>query len=100
MLNDIRIKAGANIDFNVNVEGEPNPKCQWFINGTTLSTSDRTKVDNSTDNNTKLKTRIAERVDSGKYTLVATNEHGKDEADVNVVVLGRNSFTLRLSLNL
>lgn len=67
--------------------GEPNPKCEWFLNGTPLTTSDRTKVDNSTDNNTRLKTRDAQRPDSGTYRLVATNEHGRDEAEVPVVVL-------------
>lgn len=89
MLNDIRIKKGTTIDFNVNVEGEPNPKNQWFINNTPLTTSDRTKIDNSTDNNTKIKTREAERIDSGVYKLVATNEYGSDEAEVNVIVLGK-----------
>ena len=89
MLSEIRIKQGQPISFNVNVEGEPNPKCQWLLNGSNLSNGDRTKIDNSLDNNTKLKTKDAERGDSGRYTLIATNEHGKDEAEVNVVVLGK-----------
>lgn len=88
MFNDIRIKKGTTIDFNVNVEGEPNPKNQWFINSTSLTTSNRTKIDNFTDNNTKLKTCDAERIDSGVYKLLATNEYGSDEAEVNVIVLG------------
>ena len=84
----MRIKKGDLIDFNVNVEGEPNPKIQWFINDTPLATADRTKIDNTTDNNTKLRIRDAERVDSGTYKIVATNEHGRDEAEVKVIVLG------------
>lgn len=99
MLNDIRIKKGAIIDFNVNVDGEPNPKNQWFINGTSLTTSNRTKIDNSIENNTKLKTREAERIDSGTYKLIATNEHGNDEAEVNVVVLGIISIKFYLKIN-
>lgn len=87
MLQEVRIKAGGIIEFNVNVEGEPNPKIAWFINNTPLTSSDRTKIDNSTDNNTKLKTVEATRIDSGTYKIVATNENGKDEAEVNVVVL-------------
>ncbi|KAK0400071.1 hypothetical protein QR680_003339 [Steinernema hermaphroditum] len=87
MLHDIRIKAGGIIDFDVNVEGEPNPKIEWFINGSPLVSSDRTKIDNSTEHNTKLKTREATRNDSGTYKIVAVNDSGKDEAEVNVIVL-------------
>lgn len=43
-------------------------------------------MDNSNENNTKLRTLGAERVDSGVYKLIATNEHGQDEAEVLVVV--------------
>ena len=84
---ELRIRRGETVEFNVPVEGEPNPKCQWSINGTPLATSDRTKVDNTNDNNTKLKTLDAERMDSGVYKLIATNEHGQDEAEVLVTVL-------------
>uniref|UniRef100_A0AC34RIM6 Twitchin n=1 Tax=Panagrolaimus sp. JU765 TaxID=591449 RepID=A0AC34RIM6_9BILA len=87
MFNAIKVKAGSFIDFNVNVEGEPNPKIQWFLNGTPLMTSDRTKIDNTTENNTKLKTTGAERGDSGNYKITATNDYGKDEEEVEVVVL-------------
>jgi hypothetical protein len=86
-LGEIKVKAGGVIEFNVNVEGEPVPKIQWFINDAPLSTSERTKIDNSVDNKTKLRTIAAERLDSGRYKIVATNEHGKDEAEVDVVVL-------------
>uniref|UniRef100_A0AC34GPF1 Twitchin n=1 Tax=Panagrolaimus sp. ES5 TaxID=591445 RepID=A0AC34GPF1_9BILA len=87
MFSDIKIKAGTPIEFDVNVEGEPNPKVQWLLNGTPLSTHDRTKIDNSTDNNTKLRTSQSERGDSGKYKIVATNDYGTDEAEVEVIIL-------------
>uniref|UniRef100_A0A0N5A493 non-specific serine/threonine protein kinase n=1 Tax=Parastrongyloides trichosuri TaxID=131310 RepID=A0A0N5A493_PARTI len=87
MLFDIKVKKGGIIDFDVNVEGEPNPKIQWLLNTTPLTVSSRTKIDDSQVNNTKLKTTDAERLDSGVYKIIATNEYGKDEAEVNVVVL-------------
>uniref|UniRef100_A0A7E4VU92 non-specific serine/threonine protein kinase n=1 Tax=Panagrellus redivivus TaxID=6233 RepID=A0A7E4VU92_PANRE len=87
MFTDIKIKANGVIEFNVNVEGEPNPKIQWFNNNVPLVNNDRTKIDNNTDNNTKLKTTQAERLDSGKYKIVASNDYGTDEAEVTVVVL-------------
>ena len=58
-----------------------------MINNTPLHTSERTKIDNTSENNTKLKTRDAQRADSGTYKLIATNEYGRDEAEVLVVVL-------------
>ncbi|KAL3982100.1 Fibronectin type III domain family protein [Acanthocheilonema viteae] len=86
-LNEVRIKIGRTIEFNVKVEGEPPPKISWFNNGTPLTTFERTRIDNSIDYRTKLVTANAVRGDSGIYKIVATNENGKDEAEVKVVVL-------------
>ncbi|VDN28526.1 unnamed protein product [Gongylonema pulchrum] len=86
-LNEVRVKAGGSIEFNVKVEGEPPPKCAWFNGDTPLTTFERTKVDNSIDYRTKLVTLSAVRSDSGTYKIVATNENGRDEAEVKVVVL-------------
>lgn len=85
-LRDIRVKAGQIIDFDVKVEGEPPPKIEWRLNGEPLGSSDHTKIENK-DYNTKLKTTNAKRLDSGKYKIIATNESGKDEAEVEVIVL-------------
>ncbi|EYC13263.1 hypothetical protein Y032_0044g1070 [Ancylostoma ceylanicum] len=87
MFSDLRIKAGQSINFDVNVEGEPTPKIEWFLNGEPIQSLGKTKIDNSNDNNTKLDTKDAVRADTGKYKIVATNENGRDEAEVNVNVL-------------
>ncbi len=89
MFHQIKIKAGEIVDFDVNVEGEPPPKILWFLNGEPLTSSDRTNVDNSKDYNTKLRTIDSGRVDSGMYKIVASNDSGKDEAEVEVIVLGK-----------
>ena len=31
MFADQRVKAGQTVNFDVNVEGEPNPKIEWFV---------------------------------------------------------------------
>ncbi|ULT95623.1 hypothetical protein L3Y34_004374 [Caenorhabditis briggsae] len=82
-----RIKAGQTLNFDVNVEGEPAPKIEWFLNGTPLPSGGKTHIDNNTDNNTKLTTKGTARADSGKYKIVATNESGKDEHEVDVNIL-------------
>ncbi|EGT49285.1 hypothetical protein CAEBREN_29721 [Caenorhabditis brenneri] len=82
-----RIKAGQTLNFDVNVEGEPAPKIEWFLNGSPLPSGGKTHIDNNTDNNTKLTTKDTARADSGKYKIVATNESGKDEHEVDVNIL-------------
>lgn len=82
----MKIRAGQTIDFDVNVEGEPAPKIEWQLNNEPLCSSDRTRIENR-DYNTKLKTVGVGRVDSGVYTIIASNESGKDEAQVEVIVL-------------
>ena len=87
MFKNLRVKAGQPLEFSVDVAGEPPPKIKWFLNGEPLSESDKTKIDNEQDYHTKLRTPLAERVDTGKYKIVATNESGTDEAEVEVEVL-------------
>ncbi|MCP9266046.1 Twitchin [Dirofilaria immitis] len=78
-LNEIRIKTGGTIEFNVRVEGEPPPKISWFKNETPLTTFEHYCA--------KLVTVNSVRNDSGIYKIVAINENGRDEAEVKVVVL-------------
>ncbi|PAV56317.1 hypothetical protein WR25_15732 isoform E [Diploscapter pachys] len=83
-----RVKVGETIKFDVNVEGEPNPKIQWFLNNAPLASGGKVKIDNDTPNNTKMTTKDPTRADScGKYKIVATNDYGKDEHEVFVNVL-------------
>lgn len=40
------------------------------------------------DYNTKFNITDAKRKQSGTYKIIATNQHGKDEAEVEIVILG------------
>ncbi|XP_055331451.1 twitchin-like isoform X3 [Paramacrobiotus metropolitanus] len=85
-LETLKVKAGQPIDFDVNVIGEPPPTTVWKLKNKELKSDDGVKIDNK-DYNTHLIIKQSKRSDTGIYTLVATNEHGKDEAQVEVVVL-------------
>ncbi|XP_054161595.1 twitchin-like isoform X2 [Oppia nitens] len=85
-LNNITVKAGQAIKFDVDVAGEPPPTIVWHLNDEPLTTSAHMKIDNE-EYNTKLSTRNATRADSGKYLITATNSQGKDQASVNVLVV-------------
>lgn len=82
----LRIKAGQTVAFDVDVEGEPAPNVTWKLNGKDLSGNDHIKIDNI-PYNTKLVTKTSMRSDNGTYTITAINEHGLDEAEVEVTVL-------------
>lgn len=102
-LRDIKIKAGQPIDLDINVSGEPPPKIEWRLNDEPLQSSDRTKIDNSREYNTKLKTFDTCRIDSGVYKIIATNASGKDVAEFTVTVLGKRrksdlSFYLKICI--
>lgn len=83
-LRDVTLSAGSTLKFDVNVIGEPPPKCDWRWADIPLIGKNVT-IDNS-DYNTKLTVRPVARSNTGSYTVVATNSSGKDAVTVMVTV--------------
>ncbi|KAI8425646.1 hypothetical protein MSG28_011460 [Choristoneura fumiferana] len=82
-LKALAVRAGKPIFFDVNVKGEPAPKVQWFQK---WKADEKEVTENviNVDYNTKLDIKESVRAMTGTYRIVATNEHGKDEADVEI----------------
>ncbi|CAG2161698.1 unnamed protein product [Oppiella nova] len=87
-LNDITLRVGQAIKFDVDVTGEPPPTIVWHLNEEPIKGDQHIKVDNE-DYNTKLTARNSTRADSGKYVITATNSSGRDQATVNVLVIDK-----------
>ena len=77
------IQAGKTLSFDVKVTGEPPPTKTFSFGGTELLAGDGTTIEPS-DYRVKLQVTNFTRDQAGKYTLVAENPHGKDEATVDV----------------
>ena len=89
-LKQTMLKAGKIFKFDVNIKGEPPPSVTWFLVNKEVITEENVEVIN-VEYNTKLNVIDAKRKNSGVYKIVAVNEHGKDEAEVEVVVLAAPS---------
>jgi hypothetical protein len=69
-MKNITVKAGRNLCWSVDVEGEPAPTIEWsWRDGIPLTDTACIKVDNSTPNHTIFTITEARREDRGKYTL-------------------------------
>ena len=86
-------KVGQNLLIDVDVTGEPTPETVWSLMGTEITTKDNITIEHSA-HNTKFSIEKGTRKNSQKYKITATNEHGKDEAFVEIVFLGRPSAPL------
>ena len=82
-----RVKAGQSFHFEVNIIGEPPPTKVWSLKGSPITAGDKVKITNE-DYSTRIFVKQSRRSDNGTYTITATNEFGKDEAEVEVIVLG------------
>ena len=91
-LKGIVVRCGATVRFDVDVRGEPAPTMEWIFAGTTLDakTHERVKIENE-EHNTKIALSDTVRKDTGIYTLTAVNSVGKDEATVEITILGKPS---------
>ncbi|XP_026681918.1 twitchin-like [Diaphorina citri] len=85
-LSDIKVRAGSNFEFDINVIGEPIPTKEWLCNDITIISKDRFKIVND-DKSTKLKVFDSKRGDSGIYTLAVKNSWGTDKGTAKVTVL-------------
>lgn len=87
-----RVKAGQSFHFEVSVIGEPPPTKVWALKGQVIDASDRIKI-TTEDYKTRIFVKQCRRSDNGTYTITATNEYGKDEAEVEVVISGMQKVT-------
>lgn len=87
-MKSITLKAGRTHKWTVDVTGEPPPTLTWIFKDNEVLNSDRFKIENI-DYQTNITVINAQRKDTGKYTLVAKNASGKDEAALEFTVLGK-----------
>ena len=86
------IKCRKNQQFvlDVQVEGTPPPKTSWWLGQNEVKTDEGRQIRVShSPNMAKLVLGKADQSMSGSYTLKAENQHGKDEATVEIKVAGR-----------
>lgn len=87
-LGTVKVRAGQMVKLDVDVKGEPPPTITWSFGLRPLATSANVKIENE-DYNTKLQMTNTTRSDTGKYTIKAVNDSGQDEADVEIIILGK-----------
>lgn len=84
----IKVRAGEPININIPLTGAPRPVIEWHKNGQKLPQTNRLSID-TTDEKTQFRIDQSVRTDAGKYTITASNQHGKDSADIDVIVVDK-----------
>lgn len=87
-LQKVTVRNGQIVKLDVDVKGEPPPEIKWVFKSKELENTPKLKIENE-DYNTKITIRETTRADSGKYTIIAENINGRDEADVEINILGK-----------
>lgn len=89
-LNNIIIKKGQVVKYDIKYGGEPEPTVQWFLDKTEIKPDleERITIDRY-ERNTIITVRRCVRGDSGKYRLVLTNSSGTCEGSAEVIVLDK-----------
>lgn len=89
-LQTVKVRAGQNVKFDVDVRGEPPPTITWSLGTKTLEAGPNCRIENE-DYNTKLTLLNTTRGNSGTYKIFAQNDSGTDEAEVEVHILDKPS---------
>ncbi|PSN48991.1 hypothetical protein C0J52_03867 [Blattella germanica] len=84
----IKVRAGEPINIQIPLSGAPIPVVEWTKNSIKLPESNRVSAATTSDN-TSLRVDSSTRQDSGKYTITAKNDYGKDSADIEVIVVDK-----------
>ena len=88
LLDETRVSAGTTLRLHAGIEGKPKPAVVWLLNEKQLKESSHNQFDN-TAGHTSIIIKECERLDSGLYTIVASNACGEKTAQIKVVVLDK-----------
>lgn len=89
-LKNVKIRSGQPIKFDVDVKGEPAPTVDWIFSDSNLKSGDNYKIENE-PYHTQFMLVNSTRAHSGPYRIFARNEHGTDEATVEIIVTSKPS---------
>lgn len=84
----IKVRAGEPIIVRIPLSGAPVPTIDWQKNGIRLLESNRISIETEHDR-TVLRIDNSVRSDADKYAVSATNQYGRDSADIEVVVVDK-----------
>ena len=79
---------GEPINITIPLSGAPTPEVVWTKGTVRIPPSNRVSTDMS-DEHTIFRIEEATRGDGGIYTVTASNEYGKDSADIEVIVVDK-----------
>uniref|UniRef100_A0A915DB99 Twitchin n=1 Tax=Ditylenchus dipsaci TaxID=166011 RepID=A0A915DB99_9BILA len=87
-IQDLRLKVGETIKYEVPITGEPLPTVTWAVDGKPLKMQGRVKMATERGK-TVLKIENAERGDSGRFTITLKNKSGTCDSSANVTVVSK-----------
>lgn len=85
-LKPITVRAGQPFLLDVKISGEPPPSIRWMIKDQPVPERYDFQIKN-VPYNSKIECEKAERKDNGLYKIFANNQHGQDQAEVEITVL-------------
>ncbi len=83
----IKVKAGEPINVEIPLSGAPTPTVEWMRDNKPIS--DNRIVTDTQNDRTKLYVSSSKRTDAGKYQVSAQNAHGKDKAELEILVVDK-----------
>lgn len=86
-LKPIIVRAGKPLKYDVDVKGEPAPTITWLYKDKPITNDEGNYEIINIDYNTKFAINDTIRKNTGVYKVRAVNEHGQDEAEVEITVL-------------
>ena len=81
------LKAGHSLIIPVNISGHPPCSVSWYLNGRPLDVSGDVRIE-SGENFSTLTIKPARGKHSGTFKVVAENDVGTDEAELEASVVG------------
>lgn len=82
LLNDLVVRAGQKISYNIPIVASPKPKATWTRDGVQIVADARHEMF-TTNTETSFEIPFSVRGDTGRYTLTLENEHGSFRYSTN-----------------